>query len=79
MLNALTFLHTFLSHRLARRLNLDDRGVTAVEYGLLLALIAMVIVVAVVLLGQDLSKLFSSADTCVANNNNCPAAPAGGG
>ena len=36
-----------------------DRGATAVEYGLMVALIAVVIIGAVTLLGQQLSSLFT--------------------
>jgi pilus assembly protein Flp/PilA len=35
-----------------------ERGATAVEYGLMVALIAIVIIVAVALLGYNLSGLF---------------------
>jgi len=35
------------------RMNLSDRGATAVEYGMIVALIAAVIVVTVGLVGQD--------------------------
>jgi pilus assembly protein Flp/PilA len=37
-----------------------ERGATAVEYGLMVALIAVVIMVAVGTLGTNLSNLFSS-------------------
>jgi pilus assembly protein Flp/PilA len=37
----------------------SDRGATAVEYGLMVALIAIVIIVAVTLLGTNLSSLFN--------------------
>jgi pilus assembly protein Flp/PilA len=37
----------------------DDEGATAVEYGLMVALIAVVIIAAVTLLGQHLSTLFA--------------------
>jgi pilus assembly protein Flp/PilA len=37
----------------------QDRGATAVEYGLMVALIAIVIIVAVTLLGTNLSTLFN--------------------
>jgi pilus assembly protein Flp/PilA len=37
-----------------------DRGATAVEYGLLVALIAVVIIVAVRTLGQNLSTTFNN-------------------
>ncbi|SDY90921.1 pilus assembly protein Flp/PilA [Micromonospora pattaloongensis] len=36
-----------------------DRGATAVEYGLMVALIAVVIIAAVMLLGDNLSGMFS--------------------
>jgi pilus assembly protein Flp/PilA len=38
----------------------SDRGATAVEYGLMVALIAVVIIVAVSLLGTNLSALFNT-------------------
>jgi len=38
----------------------DEKGATAVEYGLMVALIAVVIIVAVTLLGQNLSTMFDS-------------------
>ncbi|GGQ75661.1 Flp family type IVb pilin [Couchioplanes azureus] len=36
----------------------DDEGATAVEYGLMVALIAVVIIGAVILLGDNLSGMF---------------------
>ncbi|MEV4642318.1 Flp family type IVb pilin [Actinoplanes sp. NPDC049548] len=36
----------------------DDEGATAVEYGLMVALIAVVIIGAVILLGDNLSSMF---------------------
>jgi pilus assembly protein Flp/PilA len=42
-----------------------DRGATAVEYGLIVALIAVVIIVAVVLLGSRLSGIFNKAATSI--------------
>jgi pilus assembly protein Flp/PilA len=38
----------------------SDRGATAVEYGLMVALIAIVIITAVSLLGTHLSGLFNT-------------------
>lgn len=38
----------------------DGRGVTAIEYGLIAALIAMAVVAAVGIAGTDLSGVFSS-------------------
>jgi pilus assembly protein Flp/PilA len=37
----------------------DERGATAVEYGLMVALIAIAIIVAVTLLGTRLTSLFN--------------------
>jgi pilus assembly protein Flp/PilA len=42
-----------------------ERGASMVEYALLVGLIAVVAVVAVSLLGQSITGLFSNANTCV--------------
>ena len=39
--------------------NRDERGATAVEYGLMVALIAVVIIAAVTLLGNNLNGMFN--------------------
>ena len=41
----------------------DERGATAVEYGLMVALIAAVIIVAVGLLGTTLNGVFGDVNT----------------
>jgi pilus assembly protein Flp/PilA len=41
----------------------DNRGVTALEYGLIAALIAVVIIAAVSTLGSNLSSTFSGVST----------------
>jgi pilus assembly protein Flp/PilA len=46
----------------ARRAKLDERGASAVEYGLLIAGIAAVIVIIVIALGGQIEDAFS--DTC---------------
>mgnify|MGYP001488063727 CR=1 FL=1 len=53
--------------RLVRRMqpNFEERGATAVEYGLMVALIAIVIIAAVVILGTNLSNIFSTAASSV--------------
>jgi pilus assembly protein Flp/PilA len=43
----------------------DERGATAVEYGLMVALIAVVVIVAVTLLGGNLNNIFQSVATTV--------------
>ncbi len=45
----------------------DDSGAAAVEYGLLVALIAVVIIASVAALGTTLSGTFTTAGTGVAN------------
>ncbi len=44
----------------------DQSGVTAIEYGLIAALIAVVIIVAVTSVGTDLSATFTSIATALA-------------
>lgn len=43
----------------------NDRGATGVEYGLIVALIAVVIIVAVTLLGGNLRNLFGGVASSV--------------
>jgi pilus assembly protein Flp/PilA len=56
MLNALVFLRTFLGQRLRD----DDRGVTMVEYGILVAVIALVVIVGATAFGNALSAFFTN-------------------
>lgn len=42
------------------RLEREEKGATAVEYGLMVGLIAVAIIAAVVLLGENLTDLFNS-------------------
>jgi pilus assembly protein Flp/PilA len=57
MLNALTKLQTRITTR--------DKGATAVEYGLLVALIAAVIVAIVLVLGRQVSNAFNSVSNAI--------------
>ena len=41
----------------------DDEGATAIEYGLIASLIAIVIIIAVALVGTNLSATFNSIAT----------------
>jgi len=59
MLNCFVALANFLSQRLGR----DERGATAVEYGLIVALIAAVIVITVGLLGTAVDNAFQKVLT----------------
>jgi len=42
-----------------KRFHQDEEGVTAIEYGLIAALIAVVIIVAVTSVGQNLNAIFT--------------------
>jgi pilus assembly protein Flp/PilA len=50
--------HTFSRAR-------SEEGATAVEYGIMVALIAIVIIAAVFALGGTLSDNFTDVDTCI--------------
>jgi pilus assembly protein Flp/PilA len=45
----------------------DEEGVTAIEYGLLAALIAVVIIAGASLVGTNLNQLFLDIGNCMAN------------
>ena len=61
--------NTMLRHFVKFQTNLaqirDDRGATAVEYGLMVGLIAVVIIAGVTLLGTKVSALFNTVQTSV--------------
>ena len=59
------------------RLNVkSERGATAVEYGIMVALIAAVIIIAVIFLGRQTSRTFScTANTISTSTNACAPAP----
>ncbi len=50
----------FISTFLARFSREDEEGQTLVEYGLLLALIAIIVIVALLFLGPVVSQIFSN-------------------
>ena len=60
-----------------RRFLRDEEGATAVEYGLMVALIAAVIVLAVTLLGTEIRTTFE--DVCKAINGGVTCEAAAGG
>ena len=53
----------FISALLARVRREDEDGQTLVEYGLLLALIAIIVIVALIFLGPIISQLFQNVGT----------------
>ncbi|GAB14827.1 putative pilin component [Arthrobacter globiformis NBRC 12137] len=60
----------------AARVRRDEKGATAVEYGIMVALIAVVIIVAVTLLGGNMYKTFDSV-ACQVKGGTYTAAAAG--
>ncbi len=65
-------LYSFAEERLKR----EEKGATAVEYGLMVGLIAVVIIAAVILLGKNLNALFETIGNKLGTT--APAAPAAG-
>lgn len=49
-----------------RRFLRDEEGVTAIEYGLIAALIAVMIIVGASLVGTELNNLFTNIGNCLA-------------
>ena len=70
MLSYLRYATSYVWARLRR-----DEGVTAVEYGLILALIAGVIIAGLLLLGPALNNLFTNSANCVNAPAGCPGGP----
>lgn len=52
----------------ATRSRRTDRGATAVEYGLIVALIAVVIIAAVAFFGTSISRMFNHSATAIPTN-----------
>ena len=62
----------------------DESGATAIEYGLIASLIAVVIIVGATTLGTNINQLFTDIAACLDGNAGTAcrfgaAAPAGGG
>ena len=63
MLSYFAYVTSVLTDRLRR----DDRGATAVEYGLIVALIAAVIVGVLIALGTQVTAAFQAVVTAIQN------------
>lgn len=61
-------IHVFLA---TRKFLSDEGGVTAVEYGLIAALIAMAVIATVYLLGQELNTFFLRLKNCLQTPSSC--------
>ena len=49
----------------------DESGATAIEYGLIAALVSVVIITAVATLGDNLTNTFTSINDCLADPAAC--------
>ena len=65
-------LYTRISTELRSRLSRDEEGATAVEYGLIVGLIAVVIVAAFAVLSGALTDLFADVNTTLRGANTAP-------
>ena len=59
-----------MRRRLEGPARLSDRGASAVEYGLLIAAVAAVVVVAIFALGGMIDNTFTHTNTCIENRAN---------
>jgi pilus assembly protein Flp/PilA len=57
--------------RFGKRLAQNDEGATAIEYGLLAALIAVAIIFTVSVLGERLDTTFLAVSDCLEDTANC--------
>jgi pilus assembly protein Flp/PilA len=64
-------MHVFIAslisalHSVKTRLNSSERGATMVEYGIMVAFIAVVVMAVVVLLGPKVADLFTQVSTAL--------------
>jgi len=58
--------------RLFRRLRKDDRGATAIEYGLIAAIISIAGVVSFIAMGDSLNRIFDTISTAINSNAAAP-------
>ena len=65
----LTYIRTVLGHHATERFG--DRGATAVEYGLMVAAIAAIIVGLVFGIGKLVSAAFSTTSECMSGSGTC--------
>jgi pilus assembly protein Flp/PilA len=57
--------------RMLKRFLKDESGATAIEYGLIAALVSVVIITAVATLGDNLTSTFTAINDCLADPNAC--------
>ncbi len=64
----------FKLHTLLLSLVKDKRGANAVEYALIMALVAVFIIAAVILMATEIGNLFNAMAACLSDSVNCSAA-----
>ena len=63
----------FKLHTLLLSLVKDKRGANAVEYALIMALVAVFIIAAVILMATEIGNLFNAMANCLSDAVNCSA------
>ncbi len=63
----------FKIHTLLLSLVKDKRGANAVEYALIMALVAVFIIAAVILMATEIGNLFNAMAACLSDAVNCSA------
>ncbi len=63
----------FKLHTLLLSLVKDKRGANAVEYALIMALVAVFIIAAVILMATEIGNLFNAMAACLSDAVNCSA------
>ncbi len=63
----------FKLHTLLLSLLRDKRGANAVEYALIMALVAVFIIAAVILMATEIGNLFNAMAACLSDAVNCDA------
>ncbi len=63
----------FKLHTLLLSLLRDKRGANAVEYALIMALVAVFIIAAVILMATEIGNLFNAMANCLSDAVNCDA------
>ncbi len=61
----------FKLHTLLLSLRKDDSGANAVEYALIMALVAILIIAAIILMATEISDLFNAMANCLSDAVNC--------
>ena len=59
--------------RMLYRFLQDENGATAIEYGLIAALVSVVIIAGLTALGPELNDTFTGISTCLSDPDSCTA------